>query len=50
MENIFNLNNGYHPSHSIKLNRAILEELLYYGNMLKNDYIKQYGKNLDFID
>ena len=50
MENIFNLNNGYHPSHSIKLNKAIWEELLHYGHMLKNDYIKQCGKILDFID
>lgn len=50
VENNFNLNNGYHPSKNTKLNNEIWKELLYYGNLLKYDYIEKYGKILDFID
>ena len=49
-ENIYNLNNGYHPFRNIKLNKLIWNELLYQGNILKKNYIKKYGKILDFID
>lgn len=50
LENIYNLNNGYHPSRNIKLYELIWNELLYQGNFLKKKYTKKYGKILDFID
>ena len=50
LENIYGLNNGEHPDRNILLNQLIFEELLYQGKFLKKDYIKKYGKILDFID
>ena len=50
LENIYGLNNGYHPNRNIILNDLIFEELLFQGKFLKKDYIKKYGKILDFID
>ena len=50
LENIYGLNNGEHPDRNILLNKLIFEELLYQGKFLKKDYIKKYGKILDFID
>ena len=50
IENIYNLHNGFHPSHNIKLNEKIWKEFLYHGKNLKKNYEQNYGKILDFED
>ena len=50
LENIYGLNNGYHPKRNILLNGLIVEELLFQGKFLRKEYIQKYGKILDFID